>query len=124
MTAQIRTIGAWAQTRETLVQDLSMALSVLQDAAFSDDPASDYARAQATEKKVLEALRRHAVIGLKEIDDAIAAGPLVAQIGDLSRAAKREADRIAAITRTIDDVAGAVTMVVDVVTRFTALAAQ
>ena len=123
MTVQIKTLGAWAQTRNTLVENLTMTLAILQEAPFSDDPASVYQQAQARETQVLDALRRHAVLGVKEIDDAIAAGPLVAEIGDLSRAAKREADRIAAITHTIDDVAAAVNMVSAVVEKFAVLVA-
>ena len=121
MAVQLKTLGAWAQTRNTLVQDLTMSMQVLQSAPFSDDPASDFQKATATDGQILEALRRHAVLGIEQIDDAIAAGPLVEQINALSKAAKKEADRIQAIARTIDDIAGAVDKVTEVVTKFAAL---
>ena len=121
MAVQLKTLGAWAQTRNTLVQDLTMSMQVLQSAPFSDDPASDFQKATATDTQILEALRRHAVLGIEQIDDAIAAGPLVEQINALSKAAKKEADRIQAIAHTINDIAGAVDKVTGVVTKFAAL---
>ena len=121
MPVQIQTLGAWAQTRNTLVQDLMMSMQILQSAPYSDDPNSDFQRATATDSGILDALRRHAVLGINQIDDAIAAGPLVGEINTLSKAAKKEADRIQAIARTITDVAGAVDKVTAVVTKFAAL---
>ena len=121
MPVQIKTLGAWAQTRNTLVQDLTMSMQILQSAPFSEDPASDFQRATATDNNILEALRRHAVLGINQIDDVIAAGPLVSEINDLSKAAKKEADRIQAIAHTITDVAAVVDKVTGVVTKFAAL---
>jgi len=121
MPVKIQTLGAWAQTRNTLVQDLTMSMQILQSAPFSDDPNSDFQRATATDNKILDALRRHAVLGINQIDDAIAAGPLIGEINDLSKAAKKEADRIQAIAHTIADVAGVVDKVTGVVTKFAAL---
>ena len=121
MPVQIQTLGAWAQTRNTLVQDLAMSMQILQSAPFSDDPNSDFQRATATDARILDALRRHAVLGINQIDDAIAAGPLVSEINALSKAAKTEADRIQAIAHTIADVAAVVDKVTGVVTKFAAL---
>lgn len=121
MPTQIKTLGAWAQTRNTLVQNLMMSMQILQSAPFSEDPASDFQQATATDAAILDALRRHAVLGINQIDDAIAAGPLVGEINDLSKAAKKEADRIAAITHAITDVAAAVDKVAGVVAKFAAL---
>lgn len=121
MPVKIQTLGAWAQTRNTLVQDLTMSMQILQSAPFSDDPNSDFQRATATDNKLLDALRRHAVLGINQIDDAIASGPLISEINSLSKAAKKEADRIQAIAHTIADVAGVVDKVTGVVTKFAAL---
>jgi hypothetical protein len=121
MATQLKTLGAWAQTRNTLVQDLTMSMQILQSAPFSDDPDSVFQKAKATDDRVLDTLRQHAVLGIEQIDDAIAAGPLVGQINALSKAAKKEADRIQAIAHTIDDIAGAVDKVTGVVTKFAAL---
>lgn len=121
MTVQLDTLDSWAQTRAALVEGFTMTVALLQTAPWSDDPASPYRRAQATEASVLDALRHHAVVGLAQIDAAVAASDLLQQIDSAAAAAKQEADRIAAITRTIDDVVGAVTLATGVVTKFAAL---
>jgi hypothetical protein len=121
MTVQLKTLDSWAQTRDTLVETLTLTLGVLQTAPWSDDPASPYRKAQATDATVLEAIHHHAVVGLEQIDDTIAAGPLIQQIDAAATAAQEAANRIAATTHMIDDVIGAVTLATGVVAKFAAL---
>jgi len=121
MAVNINGLAAWTETRETLSENLHSVLELLARAPFSEDPASPYARAQAEQSRLLEAMQRHAVAGIRQIDDAITASGLLGEVDALSKEAKAEADRLKNIAKTIDGITRAVNLVSGVVAKFAAL---
>ena len=121
MATKINVLGAWTQTRNTLVQNLTSTFDLLQDAAFSTDPASDFVRGNAEADRIQDQIRQLALLGLKQVDDAIAAGTIVQDINDLSKKAKVEADRLKNAVKTIGGIAKAVDMAAGVVTKIAGL---
>ena len=121
MAVNINGLEAWTQTKETLSENLHSTLELLASAPFSDDPASPYARAQAEQSRLLDAMQRHAVAGIRQIDETIAASGIVAEIGALSKEAKAEADALKNAAKTIDGITQAVNLVAGVVAKFAAL---
>lgn len=121
MTVKVDQLGAWRQTRNTLVSNLEETLEFQNGVPGSTSPGSDYMRADREMKRIEKALRELALAGLKRIDDAIANGNLVKQIADESRRAKREADRLKQITKTLNDIKGAIDTVTGVVTKIAGL---
>jgi len=121
MATKVKTLGAWIQTRNTLIENLSSTLELLETAPFSDDPNSNFVRGNAQVDRIQDQLRELALAGLKRVDDAIASGDLVKAISDLSKGAKKEADRIKQATKTIEAITRGVDLVAGVVTRIAGL---
>lgn len=115
MAIKVNVLGAWTQTRNTLVQNLTSTMALQLDAPFSQDPASDFVQANVQADRIHEQIRVHALSGLKQIDAAIAAGTLVKDISALSKQAKVEADRIKNAAKTVGGIVKAVDLVAEVV---------
>ena len=121
MPTKVNSLGAWSQARNTLTQNLTSTLELLETEPASTDPASPYQIAEAKVQQILDDMRRLAVTGLKQIDDEIASGTLVADIADLSKKAKTEADRLRNAAKTIEGITKAVDAVTEVVTAISGL---
>lgn len=121
MPTNANSLAVWTETNQTLTDDLNSVLELLAREPFSADPASPHVRAQKERERLVNAMQRHAVLGMKLIDDEIAAGPLVGEINDLSKEAKREAELIKNAAKTIDGITKAVDLVAGVVDKFNAL---
>lgn len=121
MAIKTDTLGAWIQTRNTLVQNLVTTMEFRAPLPNSGDPGSDFAKANAQIDRLTNQILELALVGLKQVDDAIASGTLVQDIAALSKEAKKEADRIKRATRTIQDIVKAIDMVTGVVTKILGL---
>jgi hypothetical protein len=121
MATKVKTLTAWVQTRNTLIQNLSSTLELLETASFSTDPGSDFVRGNAEADRIQDQLRQLALAGLKQVDDAIASGTLVKDITTLSKEAKKEADRITNATKTITAIARGIDLAAGVVTKIAGL---
>lgn len=121
MATQTNTLSAWTENRDTLTDNLQSILAFLQKEPFSADPASAYVKAQKRQDQTLDDLRRLAVVGIKQIDDAIAASDVVQQINTLSKQARQEADKLKNAAKTIDGISKAVDLAAGVVAKFNAL---
>lgn len=121
MTTKTNDLEAWKQTRNTLAQNLASTLEFLSTEPFSADPDSPFKRAKKQRDRILDEIERLAVIGIKRIDDEIAAGDLVERLNDLAREADEEADRLKEAAKTIDKITRAVDVAARVVTKFTQL---
>ena len=121
MTVQVNSLQFWFQTRDAIVENLTMALKAQQDADASTDPDSPFQKAHAAVTQCFADLHALAVSALKQIDVDIGTSGLIAQIGTLAAQAKTEADRIAAVTHTIEDISNAVDLATSVVTKIAAL---
>lgn len=121
MTTKTNDLEAWKQTRNTLAQNLASTLEFLSTEPFSADPDSPFKRAKKQRDRILDEIERLAVIGIKRIDDEIAAGDLVERLNDLATEADEEADRLKEAAKTIDKITRAVDVAAGVVTKFTQL---
>lgn len=121
MPTKVNSLGVWAQARNTLTQNLTSTLELLETEPASTDPASPFQIAEAKAQQILDDVRRLAVTGLRQIDDEIASGTLVTDIADLSKKAKAEADRLSKAAKTIDGITKAVDSATEVVTAISGL---
>jgi hypothetical protein len=121
MAIKVNSMAAWSQARAALVETLSSAMELLQDADYSDDPQSPYQLAEAQSQRILTELRTLAVAGLKQIDDEIASGGVVAEIAAQAAEAKQEADLLANATKTVGKITSAVDLASNVVSKIGAL---
>jgi hypothetical protein len=121
MATKVNSLEAWNETRNTLVENLGVTYAFLVDEPTSDDPTSGYRRGKAEVRRILDELERLSIVGLKQIDDQIAASSLIADITGLAREAKQEADRIKNAAKTIAGIAKAVDMIAGVVTKIAGL---
>ena len=121
MAITTNSLAAWTETNETLTQDLQSVLTFLATAPWSADPASPYALAEAEQTRLTAAIHQHAVTGLQQINDEIAAGPLIAEINALSARAKQEATLIANAVKTVTGITRAVDLATGVVSQFNKL---
>jgi hypothetical protein len=118
---KINSLDAWVATRNALAQDLSSTLEFLSATPFSSDPASDFQQAKAQRDRIIDQLQKLAVAGIEQIDEAIAAGPLLQQIGDLADEANKEADSLKNATKTVTKIASVVDQAAGVVTKIAQL---
>ncbi|MFL6844501.1 MAG: hypothetical protein ACJ8ER_06435 [Allosphingosinicella sp.] len=121
MATKINSLDAWVATRNALAQDLSSTLEFLSTTPFSSDPASDFQQAKAQRDRIIDQLQQLAVAGIEQIDEAIAAGPLLQQIGDLAQQANKEADALKNATKTVTKIASVVDQAAGVVTKIAQL---
>jgi hypothetical protein len=121
MTVNLNSLPAWTLANQALAQNMQSALTLLQDAPYSSDPASPYQQAQAAAQALAAQAKRLAVLGLKQIDEDIAGGPLVEEINSAAAEAKSEADLIAAAAKTVAGIARAVDSVTGLVTKISGL---
>jgi uncharacterized protein YchJ len=96
-------------------------MAFLESAPYSADPASPYQQAEARSQEILSQLRALAVLGLKQLDAQIAAGPEIAQIESAARQAKQEADALQNAAKTIGSITTAVNAATSVVTQLSGL---
>lgn len=121
MATTTSSLAAWTETNETLTQDLQSVLTFLATAPWSADPASPYVLAEADQARLTAAIHQHAVTGVQQINDEIAAGPLIAEINALSAKAKQEATLLANAVKTITGITKAVDLATGVVSQFNKL---
>jgi methyl-accepting chemotaxis protein len=117
MPVQVRTLPAYSDTRNGLVEALGLAETKMSEADASEDPNSPFQQALAASNAALDQLRALAVNALKQIDEAVAGSDLVRDIGRQAASAKREADRIANAAHTIEQIAGVINTISGVVTQ-------
>ncbi len=121
MAVKLNSLAAWSEAQQALAENLSSALQLLQDAPYSSDPASPYQQAQAAAQALAVLARKLAVLGLEQIDEAIASGPELGQIASSAAEAKREADLLANATKTVGKITAAVGSVTALVGKIGAL---
>ena len=121
MSIDVSGLVAWEDTRNALVDDLGVTYAFLVDEPTSDDPNSGYRRGKAEARRIIDALDRHSILGLKQIDDEVAGSGLVAEITALAREAREEAARLKNATKTIEGITKAVDMATGVVTKIAGL---
>lgn len=121
MAVKLNSLAAWSDAHQALAENMASALQLLQDAPYSADPASPYQQAQAAAQALAAQGRTLAVLGLEQIDEAIANGPLLGQIAASAAEAKREADLLANAAKTVDKINAAVGTVTALVTKIGAL---
>ena len=108
MAVKLNGLAAWSDAHQALAENMASALELLQDAPWSSDPASPYQQAQSAAQALAAQGRELAVLGLGQIDEAIACGPEMKQIAASAAEAKREADLLANATKTVAKVTAAV----------------
>ena len=121
MATNVDNLDAWSETRNALVGDLGATYTFLVDEPTSDDPNSGYRRGKAETRRILDAMERHSILGLRQIDDQIAASDLVAEITKLAHEANQEAERLKNAAKTIEGIVNAVDMATGVVTKIAGL---
>ena len=121
MPTTANSLEAWTDTNDALTENLRSVLELLEHEPWSADPASPYVRAENEQQRLLAAIQRHAVTGMKQIDAAIASGGQIAQLNALAKEAKQEAELIKNAAKTIDGITKAVDLVAGVVELFNAL---
>jgi hypothetical protein len=121
MAVNLSSLSAWTLANQALAENMQSALTLLQDAPYSADPASPYQRAQAAAQALAAQAKRLAVLGLEQIDEDIAGGTLIAEIDSAAAQAKAEADLLAHATKTVEGIAKAVDSVTGLVTKIGAL---
>jgi hypothetical protein len=121
MAVKVNGLAAWSDAHQALAENMASALQLLQDAPYSADPASPYQQAQAAAQALAGQGRELAVLGLGQIDAAIAGGPEMAQIAASAAQAKREADLLAKATKTVGKISAAVGSVSALVGKIAAL---
>lgn len=95
-----RSNGTWQQIRNVLFESLAENQRLQREA-----PAGSAAQQQATDNisEVLQQIRNHADVRLKQINDSAAAQSTLADLRTASSNAKAASDRIAGIAGTIDE---------------------
>ena len=121
MAVELNSLAAWTQANAALAGTLQATMAFLEDAPYSADPASPYQQAQAKSRTLLSQLRALSVLGLKQLDAQIAAGPQVAEIETAARQAKQEADALQNAAKTIGTITSAVNAATSVVTKLSGL---
>lgn len=121
MAIEVKTLGSWAQTRNVLVENLGMNMEFQDAADYSDDPNSDFQKAQANIEKIFADLQSHSVVGLKLVDEAIKDSDLIRSISAASAEAKKEADLIKNAVKTVENLSKALGKVTSVVTKIAGL---
>src|ERR1051325_9646779 len=117
MATNVNSLAAWAETRDTLGENLHSVLELLAQAPVSTDPGSVYVRAENEQTRLLAEMRRHAAAGIRQIDDAIAARGVIDDIKRVSAEARREADRNKKGEKPTDGITNAVNVVAGVVAK-------
>ena len=92
--------GTWQQTRNTLVQTLSLNIE-LRNAKTPGTP-DEQALSQNIDQNIKD-MQAHALNGLRQIDQAVLESNPAAQLARASKAAKTEADRIRKATKRVGD---------------------
>jgi hypothetical protein len=110
--------GTWQQTRNTLVQTLSMNMEGRNNVPPGSHDAVAYTR---NIEKILDDIQAHAITGLKLIDDDIKASETSVQLAKSSIQLKREADRIRNATKKVEDLTALVTKLSKLVLGFASL---
>lgn len=101
MTTQSKSVwGTWQQTRNTLVQTLSLNIE-LRNAKTPGTP-EEQALNQNIDQNIKD-MQAHALNGLRQIDEAVLNSNLAAQLTKASKAAKTEANRIRKATKRVGD---------------------
>jgi hypothetical protein len=118
MTVSAKTIAPWQQTRNTLNDALALVGEQMEMADYSEAPESDYQKLRQAREVSIDALQAHAVLGLKQVDAAIAGSDLVKRLKSASTEAKKEADRIKNAAKMVNEIAALVNQVTGVVTLF------
>lgn len=121
MATGVETLSAWTAAKQAQVLAMKAATTILRDAEYSDDPESPYQQAQSAAQTLADAGKRLAVLGLKNIDAAIAAGGVVAEIEAAATDAKQEAALLANAAVKVTKLAKVVTAVSQVVGKIGAL---
>jgi hypothetical protein len=121
MAIRLSGLAAWTEAQQALAENLGSALELLQNAPYSADAGSPYQQAQAAAQQLTAEAKRLAVLGLEEIDEAIASGGLVAEINETAARVKNEADLLARAAKTVANVTAAVGSVTDLITKVGAL---
>ena len=121
MDVNISSLGFYEDVYQTLQRAMRWALEVQLRAERSPDPDSDYQRARAIEDEINQLVRRLALMDLQRIDEEIAKSGIVAEIGELTKEAKEEADAIDNATKTVKRIADVVGKIAGVVTKISGL---
>ncbi len=121
METSISNLDFYGDVYRTLQQAMRWALEIQLRADRSHDPDSDYQRARAIEDEINQLVRRLALMDLQKIDDQIAHSDIVAEIRELSKEAKDEADAIDNAAKTVNRIAEVVGKVADIVTKVAGL---
>jgi archaellum component FlaC len=123
MALAIERLGSWIRTRNVLVSTLIMHRQMLEHTAESSDPESRFAQLNNGAEQTLRNIEAHSVYALRVINDEIGASNLIGQISDAAAKAKKEADRIKAAAKTIEELAALVDQGTEIIGLFSGLIA-
>lgn len=115
MTTKVQTLDSWTASRNALATLLGLIFELQQTLTFSTDPGSAYQKAEAQAARILEQLKLLAVLGLREVDSAIANSSLVQQLNAQAKTANQEADALKTAAKTIAKISGVIDDVVGTV---------
>lgn len=121
MAVKLNGLAAWNDAHQALAENMASALQLLQNEPWSADPDSPYQQAQKAAQALAAQGRELAVLGLGEIDQAIADGPEMGRIAASAAEAKREADLIANAAKSVAKITAAVGSVTALVGKIGAL---
>jgi hypothetical protein len=119
----LKTLPAYRDSRNGLVEAMGAAERVLAVSPFSADPASPYQSANRALAAGAIQLRILAFNALRAIDEEIAAGDLVADLNAQAKAAHDEADDIAETAEQIEKAAAVIDRISGIVTGIAGLVA-
>ena len=121
MSKSMSAFGPWVQTRNVISTVLGLSWDFANASAYSEDPNSDFVRINEVIDQLLDLLKQHALIGLRQIDETIADAGLIEELRRLSSEAKLETDRIKNATRDINKFAKVVGKVTEIVAKIPGL---
>lgn len=108
MATTIEESDLWNDAYSALGNVLWIVRKKLETQPPSQDPQSDYAKLKAASKRINDEMFVMSHVGLRQVDDSIAASQLVSQLKAESKRAKEEAGKLKAATATIDKITGVI----------------
>lgn len=121
MAILLKTLPAYRETRNALVEAMGAAERVMAVSPFSADPASPYQQANQALANGAIQLRALAFNALQALDEQIAAGDLVASLSARAKAAHEEANDIADTAGTIEKIVGIIDRIAGIVVKISEL---
>lgn len=121
MPVKVEDSDAWKDARAALGHVLELIFKKLETEPWSANPQSDYAKLDAASTRIIDELFVLSRIGLRQVDDAIAASQVVSKLKAEAKQAKAEAGKLKAATAKVDEITGVIGKAAGVLTKVVGL---